>query len=203
MLQLLNFLALVLDVFWLLFAVQSYGWQKCCSLYTALSRAVSALSKFLPLQQPGTNDGNSRPSITILKPAFALHKLMYFIMRRRHAQLPLAERTAFAPFLRGTRFALLANMLINGEHSPVLAKFGIKLEAPERAWVRLLASLPDIIVTPPEDGDRAPERGQKGGRKLRLVEGLLAPPARISKAGRAEKEKRRAERKAMAMAARG
>ncbi|KAH7073072.1 hypothetical protein BKA63DRAFT_516282 [Paraphoma chrysanthemicola] len=163
---------------------------------------MATLFNFPWLPQLGTNDGESCPSITLLKPAFALHKLMYFIMRRRLAQLPLAERTAFTPFLRGTRFALLANMLINGEHSPVLAKFGIKLEEHERACVLFLASLPEIVVTPPEDGDRAPERGQKGGRRLRLVEGLLAPPAKMSRAGRAEREKRRVERKAKTMAAR-
>jgi hypothetical protein len=167
-----------------------------------LYRATKALFKSLPLLHPATIKGETRPAIVLYKPAFALHNLMYLIMRRRLDQVSPAERSGFSPFLRGARFALLANLLINNEHSPILAKYGIKLEAHERKRVEYVASLPELIVTPPEDGNRKAERGQKGGRMLRFAEGLLAPPPRVSWASRERGKKRRAERKARALASR-
>jgi hypothetical protein len=165
-----------------------------------LYRAIKTLFKSLTLPQPATIEGETRPAIVLYKPAFALHNLMYLITRRRLDQVSPAEQSTFRPFLRGARFALLANLLINNDHSPILAKYGIKLEAHERKRVECLASLPELVVTPPEDGNRKAERGQKGGRMLRFAEGLLAPPPRVSWARRAERAKRRAERKATAMA---
>jgi hypothetical protein len=45
------------------------------------------------------------------------------------------------------------------------------------------------MVTPPEDGNRVPQVGEKGARKERFVEGLLAPPKKRSRAGMVGEEK--------------
>jgi len=147
----------------------------------------------------GFEIGAKKPPMVLSSPAFALHNFAYAVIMRKVALLSLSERAAFSPYLRGSRFALLADSLLNDTPSPMLAKHGIKLDADQLERAAYLATLPEVIVTPPEDGNRRAERGEKGGKRLRVVEGLLAPPKRVSRVGKQARDKRRAERLEKAM----
>jgi hypothetical protein len=59
--------------------------------------------------------------------------------------------------------------------------------------------LHQLVVTPPEDGDRNSQHGRRKGRRVRMVEGLLAPPPRVSKHKKEAAKKRRDERKMKAL----
>lgn len=111
------------------------------------------------------------------------------------SSLPPSERTAFAPFLRGANFARLADSLLNDDPAPILAKYGIKLDVKALKQVAYIVSLPSIVVTPPEEGNRMAQRGEKGGKGLRVEKGKLRLPERRS---RAERQARRERREARA-----
>jgi hypothetical protein len=48
--------------------------------------------------------------------------------------------------------------------------------------IRYLGTIPELIITPPDDEDRIPKQGEKGGPKVKIVKGLLAPPRRSGRA---------------------
>jgi hypothetical protein len=109
------------------------------------------------------------------------------VLRKLRTLCP-ANRSFFTPYLRGTAFASLADSLIAGDAAPLLARFGLALTGAERERAEYLASLPVLLVTPPEDGNRKPQAGEKGAKKVRFAKGMLAPPRRRSKAGKALRE---------------
>ncbi|KAF2033862.1 hypothetical protein EK21DRAFT_108650 [Setomelanomma holmii] len=162
--------------------------------------ALSKLSSERPpLPRRMNVEGETRPQIVLFHSSFALNDFAHHIVLCRLAQLCPANRGALSSYLHGLRFEVLANSLINEEPSPILAKHGIKLETHERKRIEYLASLPEVIVTAPEDGDRKLERGERGAKRLGNAKGLLAPPERVSKVKREEGQKRRGERKRKAM----
>ncbi|KAH4908616.1 hypothetical protein HBI80_054290 [Parastagonospora nodorum] len=59
-----------------------------------------------------------------------------------------------------------------------------------------------IVVTPPEDGDRNPERGERKGKIIKMEKGRLAPPEKTSKAKKDWDRHRRESRKQKALAQR-
>ncbi|KAH3904022.1 hypothetical protein HBH56_240030 [Parastagonospora nodorum] len=59
-----------------------------------------------------------------------------------------------------------------------------------------------IVVTPPEDGDRKPERGERKGKIIKMEKGRLAPPEKTSKAKKDWDRHRRESRKQKALAQR-
>jgi hypothetical protein len=59
------------------------------------------------------------------------------------------------------------------------------------ARIRYLETLPELVVTPPDDRDRIPTQGEKGGPKVRIKRGLLAP---LKGRSRARNEKKNNER---------
>jgi hypothetical protein len=73
-----------------------------------------------------------------------------------------------------------------------MGNIGIKFpSAKVMARIRYVETLPELIVTPPDDGDRRPKQGEKGGPRLKVVKGLLAPPQRRSRAGKEIRNKER------------
>ncbi|KAF2831899.1 hypothetical protein CC86DRAFT_400684 [Ophiobolus disseminans] len=196
-LQVLDFLELVLEMLWLLFVCHDILWHQGNPLRAAFNYAVRPLFNAIGLRTPppsGFEIGAKCPPISLNSPAYALHNLAWAILRRHIALLPPPDRAAFAPFLRGARFARLADSLLYNTPSPILAKYGITLNAEQLERVARIASHPELIVTPPEDGNRRAERGEKGGLRLRIDEGLLAPPRKVSRASQEAREKRRVER---------
>jgi hypothetical protein len=123
--------------------------------------------------------------IVLYRPIFALHTIAYHILL---PQIPLSERSRL---LRGRRFASLADSIANCTASAILENMRIKLPTKVIARMEYLKTLPELIVTPPEDGNRRPKRGEKGGPRVRVIEGFLAPPMRRSGAGKEMREKRR------------
>jgi hypothetical protein len=119
-----------------------------------------------------------------------MHNLCYIVITRAIVSLPASSRAAFTPHLRGTAFATLAQSLIANDPAPILARHGIALARPEQRRIEYLATLPELVVTPPEDGNRKPMRGERGGRRVKVYEGLV-PPKRVGKLGK----ERRAEEK--------
>ncbi|KAH7391740.1 hypothetical protein BKA66DRAFT_568157 [Pyrenochaeta sp. MPI-SDFR-AT-0127] len=65
-----------------------------------------------------------------------------------------------------------------------IAAQGIRL--PSREEMDYLASLPKIILTPPEDGDRKLQPRERGRAKKKDVEGLLAVPRNSSRSKKSE-----------------
>jgi len=118
------------------------------------------------------------------------------VIQKELKYLSAAERAAFQPYLRGNRFVLLADSLLADEAAPILARYGIKPQANELARAAHIATLPELVVMPSEDGNRRAERGEHGGRRLRFVEGMLAPPGRVSPAAARAASLRRRERAA-------
>jgi hypothetical protein len=55
-------------------------------------------------------------------------------------------------------------------------------------------TLPILMVTPPEDGNRKPEAGERGGKEVKYEPGFMAPPKREAKAGKELKKARMAAR---------
>jgi hypothetical protein len=82
------------------------------------------------------------------------------------AQLPAADRAAIAPLLRSNNSALLAESLLDNNPAPILAKHSIRLSAAELERAEHIATLPELLVTPPEEATiRRAERGEKRGRR--------------------------------------
>jgi hypothetical protein len=50
----------------------------------------------------------------------------------------------------------------------------------EISRMEYLKTLPELRVTPSEEGNRKPERGEKGGGRVRVLEGMLQVPVRKS-----------------------
>jgi hypothetical protein len=119
-----------------------------------------------------------------------MHNLCYIVITRAIASLPAPSRALFVPHLRGRAFAALADSLINNNPLPILADHGIALAAPERRKIEYLATLPEVVLTPPEDEDRRAERGEKGGGKVKEFEGLV-PPRKVQKLGKKRREEER------------
>ena len=103
----------------------------------------------------------------LISPNIALYNFAWGIFAQRLARLSPADHAAFAPFLRGARFVRLADPLLNDTPSPLLVKHGIRLDEDLLERVAYLSSLPDAVVTPPEDGDRRAERGMKAPSQAR------------------------------------
>jgi hypothetical protein len=81
---------------------------------------------------------------------------------------------------------------------PILAQYGIKLPPIELHRIDRLKSLLEIVVTPPEDGNRKMVLREEKlkGREARMKKGRLPVPERVGKAGRMEKEKKKEEEEA-------
>ncbi|CAO2648739.1 Nn.00g096880.m01.CDS01 [Neocucurbitaria sp. VM-36] len=116
-------------------------------------------------------------------PLFALHNLIYDAILPQLTNLSPEDQFAL---LRGRHFALLANAIIENTSSPIIERLGLKL--PSHELIEELKRLPAVIVTPPDDGDRSPLAGEKGGKKLRFTKGLLAPPTRRKRLGKLARE---------------
>ena len=57
-----------------------------------------------------------------------------------------------------------------------------------------------MVITPPEDGDRQPERGERKGKRMRVEKGRLAPPEKASKAKKDSERRHQRKQKALAQA---
>jgi hypothetical protein len=58
------------------------------------------------------------------------------------------------------------------------------------------------VVTPPEDGDRKLERGERKGKSIKMEKSRLAPPEKASKAKKDSDRRHREARKQKALAQR-
>jgi hypothetical protein len=123
----------------------------------------------------------------LYNPAFALHQVVYDVIISEYPAFPRR-------YLEGSEFFRVVERLLAGEEV-----FGVKFEPEQLEDIEELASLPELVVTSPEDDDRVPERGQKGAKRVKYEEGLLAPPARVSKRRSKKRMKRREERKEKAL----
>jgi hypothetical protein len=167
----------------------------------ALLAAFQFLANALLIPQP-----SAPMSVTpIWHPSIALQDHIYGILEQRLRMLPHDARTALEPYLRASNFAALVESLIANTPLAILAKYDIALDAGELARATYLATLPEVVCTPPEDGNRAPEPGELGGRRVRVEEGKLGVPVRVAKPGRElrkEKEKKEREPREGLLAAR-
>jgi hypothetical protein len=119
-----------------------------------------------------------------------MHNMCYIVITQTLAALPAPTRALFIPYLRGAAFAALAHSLIANDPLPILAAYGIALADPEQRKVAYLATLPELVVTPPEDGDRTAERGEISGGKVKVFEGLV-PPRTVWRLGKRRREELR------------
>jgi hypothetical protein len=184
-LSFLELLSLVLNIIFISIA----SIQLSC---LALLAAFNFLAKALPIPQHSAQ----MPVTPIWHPSIALQDHIYGILDQRLRALPHDARQTLAPYLRASHFAELAESLTNNTPLGILTDYDIKLDAAELAHATYLATLPEVICTPPEDGDRAPEPGERGGRWVKVEEGKLGVPVRVARAGRAlRKEKQKEEEK--------
>lgn len=69
---------------------------------------------------------------------------------------------------------------------------GLEVDDASKKRAKFLASLPEIVETGPEDGNRLPEPGQRGSREKVVVdEGMLKVPRVVSKVRRREVRRRK------------
>jgi hypothetical protein len=198
-LQLLDVLIALLSVFWstfwLVVAVADLSTQKVLSLYVyifSLFKHYQHNYRRTRIQRSHKNLINpttppTHPPQIIYDPQFDLHSLIY--NRFRLQSRPKRQALIRSGFLSGSRFASLADSVIDNEPLPIVGRLGLRL--PDREIIEHLKTLPVLMVTPPEDGDRKPEAGERGGKGLKYEAGLLAPPKRRGKAGKRLKEAKR------------
>jgi hypothetical protein len=179
-LSFLELLSLVLNVFFISIA----STQLLC---LALLAAFQIFANTLPIPQHSAQ----MPVTPIWHPSIALQDHIYGILDQRLRMLPHDARQTLAPYLRASHFAELAESLIANTPPAILANYDIALDAGELAHAEYLATLPEVICTPPEDGDRAPEPGERGGRWVQVEEGRLGVPVRVARAGRALRRRSR------------
>jgi len=128
--------------------------------------------------------------IVLYKPVFAIHIILYRTLLLQLSHISPWERSAI---LSGRRFTALADSIVAGTPPVGLDRLRLQdLKPALKRRLEYLATLPELRVTPPDDGDRKPEPGEKGGRKARRVRGLLAPPIRKSRPGKEKKNQERA-----------
>ncbi|KAH7401758.1 hypothetical protein DE146DRAFT_787520 [Phaeosphaeria sp. MPI-PUGE-AT-0046c] len=150
----------------------------------------------IPMLQPHTSHRDS----TVWHPSWPLYNFAYLLLTHHISSLPPHLRTKYSPFLRGGTFASIAEDLFADELSPILREMGMEANDAARRQARFLATLPEVVVTAPEDGDRLPQPGQKGCReKVKVEQGKLVAPKTMSRAARQAKIKRREERKRKAL----
>jgi hypothetical protein len=116
---------------------------------------------------------------------------VYHSLLPRLSHFPPAERSAI---LSGRRFTALADFIIVVTTDAYLqerveASYG---EGDEE--MEYFRTLPELRVTPPDDGHRKPQPGEKKGGKTRVEKGLLAPPARKIRTGKQMTEKGKRQR---------
>ncbi|RMZ73895.1 hypothetical protein GMOD_00004697 [Pyrenophora seminiperda CCB06] len=185
----LTFLCILLPTLHLLLQAVQFGRRQSIVFYTIAAYQLSALLWPERLRI----DRDIEPPFIIFKPTFALHVGLYEILLNHTRRLPPAERAAL---LSGKRFAENVDSIIEGNPTTALKRLGFPALPPNlQERVQYVATLPIIAVTPPEDGDRRPERGQSGAKRIRYIKGLLAPPKRVAKSGREIKRRERALRK--------
>ena len=127
--------------------------------------------------------------IVLYKPVFAIHIILYRTLLPQLSHISPWERSAI---LSGRRFTALVDSIVADTLPIGLERLRLQNLAPAlKRRLEYLATLPELRVTPPDDGDREPEPGEKGGRRARRVRGLLAPPKRKSKPGKEKKNKDR------------
>jgi hypothetical protein len=113
--------------------------------------------------------------------------------------MPRGLSQVSSAILRGCRFAALDDSIIEGTADAYLQKKWLKLlSLREMRRVDQLKTMTELRVTPPDDGNRKPQPGEKKGRKITVAKGLLAPPVRKSRAGKQLKERQRIEKMKMA-----
>ncbi|KAJ4370762.1 hypothetical protein N0V83_005284 [Neocucurbitaria cava] len=171
---LLNTVLQILDIFSAmlkLFGALATLLDICCQ--NALKRCIQADTP--PTEDPSPN--------VLFTPLSALHGLIYDTIRPQLTHLSSEEQLTL---LRGRRFASLADAIIENTPSPIIKKLGLRL--PPREKIEELKGLPALIVTAPEDGDRAPLRGEKGGKKVRYAKGFLSPPSKRKRKGKLARE---------------
>lgn len=131
----------------------------------------------MPPSPTALSNGDARnPSTVLYKPTFSLYNLVYHTLLPQLDHLPPNDRSCL---LRGHRFCTLADSIINNDPSPIIAKLGLSLPRCDR--IEYLASLPEVIVNPQDEGDREALPGERRGLKLQRAEGLLALPIRKSR----------------------
>jgi hypothetical protein len=171
LLQLLDMLSAFFPVFWFAF------WLLVAAAHICWCRSVAAVGRLLFEFEAPTTQTETRRRYILFKPAFPIHIIIYRILL---PQLPPGS-----DLLRGARFASIADSVIDGTADAILQEHGLKLPLEkERKRMEYLKTLPELVVTPPDDGHRKPQPGEKGGRRVKLVPGLLVPPVRKSRAGR-------------------
>jgi hypothetical protein len=84
--------------------------------------------------------------------------------------------------------------LLTNDLAPILAHYGIELDPLERSGVEYLASLPKIVLTLPEEEDGVVEE-----EVVRVEKGLLRPPRKVARLGKAAREKMKEERRTRAL----
>ncbi|KAE8838649.1 hypothetical protein P3342_002083 [Pyrenophora teres f. teres] len=185
MLILLNLLA-AMEAVELIVSIFLFAWRQSELITGGIVTVVRSLVT-LKNQSMGAEDPN--PTI-IYDPVFTAHLIVYRTLEAKMFQVPSWKRNAE---LSGRRFALNADSIIAGNLPVDLQELGVSTSPALKRRLGYILSLPQLRVTPPDDGDRSPEPGEKGGKKPKVARRLLRPPKKVGKAG---KEKRIEEEKA-------
>lgn len=137
-------------------------------------------------------DDKASNRVILHEPIDAIEAVLYRALLSKMVQLSRREQSSL---LSERGLASLADSIISGTPSMVLKRLELQDLAPVlKEQLMYQATLPEVKVTPPDDGNREPEPGERHGGKVQKVEGSLAPPERTSKAEKEQSRKRKRER---------
>lgn len=126
----------------------------------------------------------------------ALQCVLCEMLAEKSSHEPFEQRQAFNKYFQEVPFISVATAIVENEGPSILQTFGIKFSEEERVWLHRISEQPSIILTPPEDGNRAPQPGEHGGGPVRVRKRLLVPPQTIPKLGKWLKEQEKKKDKA-------
>ncbi len=86
----------------------------------------------------------------------------------------MEQRGPVLALIRGSRFAAVIDSIISGTIPSIITD--LKLRLPPLDYITAILSLPMILLTPPKDGNRKPEPGEKGGPVIKPAVGFLKAP---------------------------
>ncbi|KAH8731522.1 hypothetical protein GQ44DRAFT_722486 [Phaeosphaeriaceae sp. PMI808] len=174
-LQLLALLALIMKVLWLSVAIQDVCWQHIVKLRAVVVHCGIRFCRVVPFPRGVPHNNLFLPRtdspVVLYRPANVAYQFVFGIVVQKLGELDIDEHLDFLPFQEAPHFAELVDSLVNDEPSPVVTRFRLGLEEEQRKKVQYLLTLPELITTPPDDGNRAPrtqseewkEVGVRGG----------------------------------------
>lgn len=193
-LQLLNIIELMLNPsFVLLLALAAVCPEQLILLYLPAkilskhtANTISPLLITVAINSaPAPRPHPSHLERTIWHPSLPLTNFSRYILKLHISALPPHLRTKYSPYLHGAAFASIVADLFADEPSPIVREMGLEVDDASRKRARFLASLPEVVETGPEDGNRLPEPGQRGGRERVVFEAERLQASRmVARAGK-------------------